>query len=178
MVLYEYTQTRRQRSRILFNMAAMCWVYVIGYWAYLYLSGQPVNEQFHLIVHLAFPIASVILFGIGWWLRTHDAVYRATVTDQAFIVNYPKVPKWSFNIPLSEIKRFESRSSLGPGGQSVTMPGILTTSGTFHEISMNYGNSVNDMFKAVQKVRPEVEFPSKVNMRVAGGFGIDKPYRD
>lgn len=178
MVVYKYKQTRKQRSRILFNMAAMCWIYVLGYWAYLHFSEEAANDQFHLIVHLAFPIASVILFCIGWWMRSHDATYTAIVTDQAIIVNYPNVPNWSFSIPLTDIKRFESRSSLGPGGQSVTMPGILTTSGIFHEISMNYGNSVIDLFKAVQQVRPDVEFPSRVNMRVAGGFGLDKPYRD
>ena len=60
--------------------------------------------------------------------------------------------------------------------------------GTFHQISLNYfngtgkwsdlidGGAVGDMCRAIQQVRPEVNYPKTTNVRVEGL--LERDYRD
>jgi hypothetical protein len=50
----------------------------------------------------------------------------------------------------------------------------MLNDGSFYEISMNYGNNINEMHAAVKTINSNVTFPKKVNKKVFGTF--DKNY--
>ncbi len=89
-------------------------------------------------------------------------------------MKYPGSTMWSFDIKISDIKRFEHRNTLSHAGKGIGESGALLNDGSFHEISMNYGNNINDMYEAVKTINPNVTFPKKVNKKVFGP--LDKNY--
>lgn len=123
---------------------------------------------------ITFSFSSVILFYVGWWHRNHAATYEAAITSHKFTVKYPGSTMWSFDVKVSDIKRFEHRNTLSHTGNSIGESGILLNDGSFHEISMNYGNNINDMYDAVKTINSNVTFPKKVNKKVFGP--LDKNY--
>ncbi len=166
--LFHFKKTRKQRSRLFINMALMCWFYIGILFGYEYVSQTRIDEPTRQIVLWVFFVSSIILLYIAWWHRRHPATYEARVTNDRVIVNYPGSTSWSFSVLISDIKRFESRKSLSHAGKGIAQHGVLLNDGTFHHISMNYGVSIGDIYKAVQSVRPEVPFPARVNKRVEG----------
>ncbi|MBU2952998.1 hypothetical protein [Marinobacter sp. F3R08] len=156
-------------------MALFCWVYVAALFVYEKFGAQPVPEGLYLAVVTAFPLASVILFLIGRWHLRNPATYRAIITDKQFMVEYPGSEQWSFCVNVGDIKRFENRQTLSHAGRGIPQHGILMKDGSFHHITMNYGNNIRKMYKAVKQVNPEVTFPYRVNQK-ARGLGLDKDY--
>ncbi len=175
-VIYHYKKNRKQRSRIFINMAVACLVYIAGLYGYEYFLNKAVPEDIRSIYILAFSVSSVILFYVAWWHRTHPATYEATITKERFTVKYPGVPLWSFDLKVSDIKRFEHRNTLSHAGEGIGGSGILLNDGHFHEISMNYGNHINNMYAAIKSINPDVTFSKKVNKKVNGPIskGYDK----
>lgn len=158
------------------NMAVACWVYIAGLYGYEFFAQASLPDDFRSASVTGLSVVSVILFYIAWWHRTHPAVYEAMITKERFVVSYPNVPQWSFDIRIGDIKRFESRNTLSHAGEGIMQHGILLKDGTFHHISMNYGNNINEMYRAVHSVNPEVTFPKRVNLKVFGPLARD--YRE
>ena len=175
--LYHFRKSRRQRARLFRNMAAMCWVYVAAREAFVRIGGAHVPGETRMAVLVTLPLASVVLLGVAWWHRRNPGVYEATITRERFTVRYPGSERWSFSVPLEDIRRFESRRELSHAGASPITQGIVLRDGRFLPITMNYGNHIGRMHKAVQAVRPEVEFPARVNQRTRG-LGLDRDYAD
>lgn len=172
-VIYEFVKTRQQRSRLFINMAIMCLVYIAGLALYENLGSVEITRSFRLIAYWAFSVASLVLFYIAYWHRKHPATYRAVVTKERLIVEYPQSEQWSFNIAIDEIERFESRQSLSHAGSGVMHTGVLLTDGSFYSIPLNYGLELGKLHKAIKTIRPEVDFPTKVNKRVEGFLAKD-----
>ena len=63
-VLYFFSKTRKQRSRLFIRMGLFCWVYVIGLLLYGEFGDKPVPDDLHLAVVIASPVASGILFRV------------------------------------------------------------------------------------------------------------------
>ncbi len=171
--VYYYRQTRKQRSRIFINMAVACLLYIAGLYGYESLLNKSVSTDFKALYISIFSIASAILFYIAWWHRTHPAVYEAVITKERFVVKYPGSSKWSFDIAVIDIKRFEHRNTLSSAGEGIGQSGVLLKDGSFHEISMNYGNNINKMHKAVCSINSDIPFPSTVNKKVSGFLSKD-----
>ena len=171
--IFHFKKSRKQQSKIFINMGVACLVYIIGLYGYEHFLNKTVSENFRNIYIAAFSISSAILFYIAWWLRTHPASYEATITTDRFIVNYPGSTKWSFDVKVSDIKRFEHRNTLSHAGKGIGASGILLNDGTFHEICMNYGNNINKMYEAVKSINPNVTFPKTVNKKVSGPLSKD-----
>ena len=167
-LIYHYKKNRKQRSWLFINMGLACLFYIIVILTYDKFSSRELPESLLPISIIGFSIASGILFYIAWWHRTHPATYEATIDHDRFIISYPGSNQWSFDVKIADIKRFESRNTLSHAGEGIGQTGILLHDGTFHEISMNYGNSLNDIYKAIKSINPNVEFPTKVNQKVSG----------
>ncbi|RDH80676.1 MAG: hypothetical protein DIZ80_16740 [endosymbiont of Galathealinum brachiosum] len=174
-IIYQYTKSRKQQSKLYIRMGVFCWVYVAGLYAYEFYSGQTVQEDFRLAILIAFPVSSLLLFLVAWWHVSHSAIYEAIITREKFTVNYPDHSPWSFNVNVQDIKRFENRQELSHAGKGIMQHGILLKDGRFFHISMNYGNSIKDMYKAIKSINKEVTFSSKVNKK-AHGPGINRDY--
>lgn len=172
-VIYNYKKSRKQRSIIFVNMGVACLFYIAGLYGYEYIYSKSFPEHLRSIYIIAFSVSSAILFYVAWWQRTHPATYEAIITTDRFIVNYPGSSKWSFNVKISDIKRFEHRNTLSHAGQGVGESGILLNDGRFYEISMNYGNNIKEMYMAIKSINPEVTFPKTVNKKVFGGLSKD-----
>ncbi len=172
-VIYYYKKDRKQQSKIFINMGVACIVYIAGLYGYENVLNKSVAEDFKFVYILIFTISSVILFCIAWWHRVHPGTYEAVITKDSFIVRYPGSEMWSFEIKISEIERFEHRNTLSHAGKGIAKSGVLLKDGSFHEICMNYGGNINKMYSAVKKVRAEVTFPKKVNMKVQGPLAKD-----
>ncbi|WP_019529379.1 hypothetical protein [Dasania marina] len=63
---------------------------------------------------------------------------------------------------VADIKRIEHRQTHASGGKSIVRTGALMKNRDFHQISMNYGNNVNEMFKVLQSINPEITFPKTI----------------
>ncbi|MEE2730661.1 MAG: hypothetical protein VYA55_07535 [Pseudomonadota bacterium] len=173
--LYHYKKSRRQQARLFIRMGVFCWLYVAALFGYEAYAQQTLPEDLRLAMLMAFPLASGVLFLIAWWLIAHPADYEATITRDQFEVRYPGSEHWSFSVSVADIKRFESRQTLSHAGPGIMEQGIVLKDGRFFHISMNYGNHIGDMYKAVKSVNPEVTYPARVN-RKAQGLGINKDY--
>ena len=174
--LYHFRKTRKQHAAKFINMALMCWLYMAGIEFFDSVLGKAPPPETKLIMLVAFALASAILLAVAWWLRGHPAVYEAQINAQRFRISYPGSEQWSFDVPVSDIKRFEHRKTLSHAGSGIVRSGVLMCDGTFHSIPMNYGNNINKMYRAVKKVRPDVTFPSRVNTRVEGF--LERDYDD
>lgn len=172
-VIYEFVKTRQQRSHLFINMAIACLVYIAGLVLYVRFGSVEIPKSFRLIAYFAFSVASLVLFYIAYWHRKHPAIYRALVTKERLIVEYPQSEQWSFNIAIDDIERFESRQSLSHAGSDVMQTGVLLVDGNFYSIPVNYGLNLGTLYKAIKTIRPEVEFPTKVNKRVEGFLAKD-----
>lgn len=172
-VTYHYKKDRKQRSRIFINMGVACFVYIAGLYGYEYFFNKTVPESMRSIFIITFSISSIILFYVAWWHRRHPATYEAIITRDRFFVNYPGSRRWSFDIKVSDIKRFEHRNTLSHAGKGIGETGVLLNDGSFHEICMNYGNNVNKMYSAIKSINPNVTFSKKVNKKISGPLSKD-----
>ena len=174
--IYHFKKTRRQQSRLYFRMAGMCWFYLLCLFGYEFYLAEPVAEDLRLAMYWGFSIASFVLVLIGWWHLERPGYFEVTLTRETLKVHYPDSENWSFECRVEDIKRFEHRRKRDHAGKSPLESGVLLKDGNFHHISMNYGNSLKDIFKAVKSINPEVTFPSSVNTRYEG-LGFDKDYK-
>lgn len=174
-VIYHYRKTRRQQSKLFIRMGLFCWLYIAGLYIYESISGKGVPEDFRSIAIISLSIASIVLFLIAWWHLSHPATYEALITRERFTVDYPNHPPWSFNVRVADIERFENRRELTHAGEGEVQQGILLKDGRFFYVSMNYGNRIGEMYKAVRSVNPDVTYPTKVNVK-AHGLGIKRDY--
>ncbi|WP_339673511.1 hypothetical protein [Dasania marina] len=141
-------------------MAALGYIAAL-YWVEYY-TDFTVPEDFHTIAVIAFSLASLILFYIAWWHIKHPATYEAYITSKELSVSYPESLSWSFKVNVADIKRIEHRQTHASGGKSIVRTGALMKNRDFHQISMNYGNNVNEMFKALQSINPEITFSKTI----------------
>ncbi len=175
--IYHFHKTRRQQSRLFFRMAGMCWFYMLCLFFYEFSIGEPVAEDFRLASYWGFSIASMILVMIGWWHLEKPGYFEAIVTHEQLKIHYPDSDNWSFQCRIDDIVRFEHRRKHDHAGKSPLRSGVVLEDGSFHHISMNYGNSLNDIYKAVKSVKPGVTFSSQVNTKYEG-LGLDRDYKD
>ncbi len=157
-------------------MAAMCWIYIAGLFAYEAYYETTIAEDFRLATLWGLSIASVILGLVGLRHRRNPDYFEVLLTDETLTVRYPGSDAWSFECRIDDIKRFEHRREHNHAGKSPLESGIVLNDGSFHHISMNYGNSLNDIYKAVKSLKPDVEFPSKINTKFSG-LGLDQNYK-
>lgn len=172
-VIYHYKKNRKQLSKTYIRMGVACWVYMAGLYGYEYFFNETVSDQFRLIWIGVFSAFSLILFYVAWWHIYHPATYEAIITRERFVVNYPAVPDWSFEVEVADIKRFENRNTLSHAGKGIVDHGILLKDGSFRHISMNYGNNINKMHKIIKSINPDVTFPKIANTKVFGLFAKD-----
>ncbi|WP_136806939.1 hypothetical protein [Desulfosediminicola flagellatus] len=141
-------------------------IVLLGYIAALYLveyyTDFNIPEGVHDIIVIAFSSVAIILFYVAWWLIKNPATYEAFITSKELSISYPESMSWSFTVKIEDIKRIEHRQTHSSGGKSIVKTGVLMENSDFHEISMNYGNSVNKMFKVLKSINPEITFPKTV----------------
>lgn len=171
--IFHYQKSRKKHSRTFINMGVMSLLYISGIYGYEHFQGQIIDDNTKNICIISFSIASIILFYIAWWLRTHPAEYEAIITHERFIIRYPESAQWSFDIKIADIKRFEHRNTLNHAGRGIGKSGVLMNDGRFYQISMNYGGNINKMFKAVKSIKPDVTFPKRVNLKISGPLSKD-----
>ena len=160
--LYYFRKTRKQRSALFIRMG----LFSSGYIAALYLvkfhTDFELPDNAYYIMVISFALAAILLFCIAGWHIKNPANYEAYITSQEFSVSYPEASSWSFKVRITDIERIEHRQSHSSGGKSIVSTGLVMKNGDFHQISMNYGNSINKMFKVLKSVRPEITFPKKI----------------
>lgn len=155
--IYHYKKSRKQHAKLFVRIGVASLFYImVLYFVKMYLKIAVPND-IHLIFVASLSIAAVILFLIAWWHIKNPAIYEAWITHKQFSIVYPNVPDWSFTVNTDDIVRFENRQR----SSSVDM-GILMINGNFHKISMNCGNDINKMYKALKTVRPDIEFSKSV----------------
>ena len=143
--IYHYKKSRKQQAKLFIRMGLFCWVYVAALFVYEAYAEQAVPDDLRLAVLIAFPVASVILLLVAWWLMAHPADYEAIITRERFEIRYPGSENWSFSVDVRDIKRFENRQTLSHAGPGIMQHGILLKDGRFFHISMNYGNNIRKM---------------------------------
>ncbi len=150
--LYHFKKTRKQRSKLFIRMGVVS----LGYIAVLYLVEHyydfVIPKDVHNIILIAFSLTSIILFYFAWWLIKNPATYEAYITSKEFSVSYSEVQSWSFKVKIEDIERIEQRQNHSSGGKSILNVGVVMKNAEFHEISMNYGNSVNKIFKVLRQL--------------------------
>lgn len=174
--IYHYRKTRKQRSLLYFRMAAMCWFYIGCLFVYEAYYETTVTADFRLASLWGLSIASAILIFIGWWHRRNPGYFEVMVTRDTLRVHYPESDAWSFSCRIDDINRFEHRRQRSHAGRSPLESGVVLQDGSFHHISMNYGNSLKDIYKAVKSVKTDIEFPATVNTKFSG-LGLDQDYK-
>ncbi len=161
--LYHFKKTRKQRATLFFRMGLVS----LGYLAVVYLienyTDVAIPENLHNIMLIAFTLTAVILFYIAWWHIKNPAAYEAIITSRELSINYPESMAWSFKVKIEDIEKIEHRQTVSSGGKSIVRTGVVMKNADFHKISMNYGNSVNKMFKVLKSVNPEITFPKIIN---------------
>ncbi|WP_415912772.1 hypothetical protein [Neptuniibacter sp. QD37_11] len=167
-MIYSYRKTRKQQSHTFIMIALSCYAYIAGLFLYEEHFNDTISFDFKMVYSGIFVVASLVLFAVAWWLRSHPATYEVKITKERFIISYPNSELWSFDVAISDIKRFEYRNTLSHAGQGSARAGILLNDGNFHEVCMNYGANIGAMHKAIRKIRPEIEFPKKLNQKVSG----------
>jgi len=172
-VIYHYKNNRKQQSKTFIRMGVVCWIYLAGLYGYEHFFNEIVSDQFRSTLIGTFSTSSVIMFYVAWWHISHPATYQATITKDRFIVDYPAVADWSFDIKVADIKRFENRNTHSHAGEGIMQHGVLLKDGSFHHISMNYGNNINKMHKIIKSINPDIHFPKKVNVKAFGLFPKD-----
>ena len=154
-------------------MALMCWFYIAVLYGYEHVQQTRVEEPLRQILLWSFSVSSLILLYVVWWHHRHPATYEAIVITDRMTVKYPDSEMWSFDVAVSDIKRFESRRSLSHAGRGIAQHGVVLNDGRFFHVCLNYGVSLGKLHKAVQSVRPEVSFSKKINQRVEGPLAKD-----
>lgn len=171
--IYHFNKTRKQRSRTYISMGTFSLVYIAAMLTFEHLEGVSIPEPMRTICLWSFSVSSVLLFSIAYWHRRNPASFEAKVTNERLIVSYPNSEQWSFDVALNDIKRFENRETLSHAGTGIGKQGVLLKNGTFHHISMNYDLNLNTLHKEVQKIRPDIPFPKRVNRKVEGFLAKD-----
>ncbi len=171
--VYHFRKTRKQSSYKYIYMGTFSLVYIAAMFSFEHLKGVSIPEPLRTICLWAFSASSVLLFLIAHWHRRNPASFEAKVTSERLIVSYPDSEQWSFEVALNDIKRFEHRETLSHAGPGIGDHGVLLKNGKFHHISMNYDLNLNTLHKEIQKIRPDVPFPKKVNRKVEGFLSKD-----
>ncbi len=166
--IYYFKKTRAQRSIVFFTMAVSSVVYAAGLFIFEELSAEDISPEFKFYWVSGCIVIGLLLSFIGIWNLLNPATYEAIITDKRFSVSYPFSDSLSFSVYVDDIVRFEYRQSVGHAGRGIPQHGIVMRSGQFHDISMNYGNKINDMHKAVTSIKPDVPFFKKVDGRGRG----------
>lgn len=166
--VYHYKKTRAQRSILFFTMALSCAFYAAGLFIFESLSGEIVSAEFKYYWLIGCGVIGFVLAVIGGWHLMNPATYEATITDKQLTISYPFSKSLSFSVPLNEIARFEFRHSVGHAGSGIPRHGIVLHSGEFYDISMNYGNNINEMHKAVASIHPNIPFYKKTDGKGRG----------
>lgn len=163
--LYYFKKTRKQRSMLFIRMAAMFLFYVgVLFWV-KEKEIFKLPEDTHQIMMWAFSGLSVVLLYVAWWHIKNPATFEAYITNDKFFVSYPGVTNWSFDVYNKDILRLEVRQSHSGAGKSLSRTGLVMENGDFHELCMNYGNSIRQMHKALKTKYPEVSFTSRVKTK-------------
>ena len=160
--LYHFRKTRKQRSSLFIRMGVVSLGYIAALYLFEHYTDFNIPEDVHYIMVTAFSLASIILFYVAWWHIKHAATYEAYITCKEFSVSYPSVVSWSFKVNIEDIDRIEHRQTYSSSGKSIVSTGVVMKNEDFHKISMNYGNSVNKMFKALKSLNPEITFPKTI----------------
>jgi hypothetical protein len=160
--LYYFKKTRKQRSFLFIRMGVVFLGYIAALYLLEYYSDFNIPKDIRYIMVSAFSVATIILFYTAWWHIKNPATYEAYITSKEFSVSYPEAMRWSFMVKIEDIKRIEHRQTHSSGGKSILRTGLLMKNADFHEISMNYGNNINKMFKTLQSLNPEITFPKTV----------------
>jgi hypothetical protein len=166
--IYHFKKTRAQRSIVFFSMSASCALYAAGLFVFESVTGEHISSDFKFQWVLGCTLIGLILSAVGVWHMRNPATYEAKVTDKQFSISYPFSESLSFCVLLDDIVRFEYRQSVGHAGSGIPRHGIFMRSGQFHDISMNYGNNINDMHKAVTSIKPNIPFYKKTDGRGHG----------
>ncbi len=158
--LYHFKKTRKKRANLFIRMGVGCLVYI----AILYLVGNftDVPKNIHSIILIVLSLSSALLFYIAWWHIKNPATYEAYITNKTLSVSYPENESWTFKVPIEDIEKIEQRQNHSSGGKTILKVGIVMKNSDFHEIVMDYGNSVNKMFKILNSINPEITFPKNV----------------
>lgn len=160
--LYYYKKTRKQRSKLFIRMGVVSLGYIASLYLVEYFSAIVVPESIHDIILVSFSLLSIILFSIALWHRKNPATYEASITDNELSINYPETPAWSFKVKIQDIEKIEHRKNHSSGGESRLRVGLVMKNSDFHEIVMNYGNSINKMFKVLKTINPNITFSKSV----------------
>lgn len=163
--LYHYKKTRKQRSLLFIRMGALSLFYIVALFLVEAYTQIQIPDTTHNVMVASFSIAAAVLFYIGWWHIKNPATYEAYITAQVLSVDYPGSDSWSFRVRICDIAKIEHRQSHSSGGKSIVDTGVVMKNGDFHKISMNYGNNINTMFKALKSINPDMEFPKTINTR-------------
>lgn len=172
-IKFHYKKSRAQRSIKFFSMATMSVIYIVGMKVYEHWNNTLVSEPTRSIVFWVFSVSALLLVLIGIWHLRNPATFEAIVTTHRMKITYPGSKQWSFDIALSDIKRFEYRKTVSHAGDGILNHGVLLKDGTFQHISMNYDLNIKTLFEAVQGQRPNISFPNTVNKKVEGFLAKD-----
>lgn len=160
--LYSYIKSRKQRSKLFIRMGVISLFYIGILFAVESFTKVNISNNLHNIILSILVLTSVILFYIAWWHIKNPATYKATITSKELSVSYPEVSSWSFCVNIFDIEKIENRQTHSGGGRSIMNTGVVMKNGDFHEISMDYGNSINKMFKVLKSINPDITFPKTV----------------
>lgn len=161
--LYHFKKTRKQRANLFIKMGLASLIYIVVLYLVEHYLDIKVTTDTHNIIVLGFVVVALIMFYIAWWHIKNPATYEVYITTDEFSISYPESEFWSFKVNIEDIEKIEQRQTHSSGGRSIIKTGLVMKNGEFHNISMNYGNSINKMFKVLKSLNPKLSFPKKVN---------------
>lgn len=159
---YSYIKSRKQRSKLFIRMAVAALFYILILYLVESFTTIIITNDVHNIILGVLISSTIILLYIAWWHIKNPATYKATITSKEFSIAYPEVATWSFCVNIVDIIKIENRQTHSSGGKSIMDTGVLMRNGDFHKISINYGNDINQMFKALKTINPSITFPKVV----------------
>ncbi len=160
--LYSYNKSRKQRSKLFIRMGIASLFYIAVLYVVESFTKVNISNHLHIIILGILVLTAVILFYIAWWHIKNPATYKVTITSKELSISYPEVSSWGFCVNVFDIEKIENRQTHSGGGRSIINTGVVMKNGDFHEISMNYGNSINKMFKVLKSINPSITFPKMV----------------
>ena len=161
--LYHFKKTRKQRSKLFIRMGVVFLLYIAVLFLCEHYTSFKISAENRNIAVGSFSLAALILFYVAWWHIKNPATYEAYITKDKFSIVYPGSEIWSFDVNVDEIVKIEHRQSHSSGGKSIVKTGVVMENESFHEICMNYGNNVNEMFKVLKSINPKITFPKTIN---------------
>ena len=166
-MLFYYKRTRkRQALTLAFNILILP---VLLYVFSLIAKDQSNYEEMYAVAEKIFISIGAVLFSVMIWFLRSKKKFELYVTEDEFHSEHPFFKGWCFTVNPKDIKKIEHILNLGSRTININM---TMNNGEWYQICLNYAYSRKNLYEALKKANPLIEFPENIS-----GFKVSKEAR-